>query len=94
MMACLDAEMPTGVAWTRPTGGFFTWLTLPEGIDSGDVSTRCADAGVAVVPGIPFFLDERGHRHVRVCFSRSTPPEIEEGVGRLGAVLRRGGHGG
>jgi 2-aminoadipate transaminase len=92
MMRCLETEMPAGVTWTRPTGGFFTWLTLPEGMGSGDVAARCADAGVAVVPGIPFFLDDRGHRHLRVCFSRSTTPEIEEGVRRMGAVLAKGAH--
>lgn len=87
MMRALEAEIPAGTTWTRPSGGFFTWLTLPEGLDAGDVAARCADAGVAVVPGIPFFLDERGHRHLRVCFSRATTTEIEEGVARMAAVL-------
>jgi len=88
MMRGFEAELPEGVSWTRPTGGFFTWLTLPEGASSLDVATRCAEAGVVVVPGVPFFLDDRGRRHVRVCFSRSTVDEIGEGVRLLAGVLR------
>jgi 2-aminoadipate transaminase len=88
MLACLEAEMPTGVTWTRPTGGFFTWLTLPAGIDAADVAERSAEAGVALVPGDPFFPDDRGRAHLRVCFSRATVPEIEEGTRILGRVLR------
>ena len=52
--------MPAGVRWTKPLGGFFTWLSLPDGADALDVAARCAEAGVAVVPGGPFFPDERG----------------------------------
>ncbi len=89
MMRGFDAAMPSGVAWTRPSGGFFTWLTLPDGVDSGVVAAEAADAGVAVVPGGPFFLDERGQGHLRVCFSRATIAEIDEGVRRLAAVLTR-----
>lgn len=89
MLECLDAEMPADVRWTRPHGGFFTWLTLSPGDDAAEVVARGADAGVAVVPGIPFFPDERGRHHLRVCFSRSGIDEIHEGVRRLGALLRR-----
>jgi len=88
MLASLEAEMPAGVTWTEPTGGFFTWLTLPAGIRAADVAKRSAEAGVALVPGDPFFPDDRGRMHVRVCFSRATPPEIEDGVRILGRVLR------
>jgi 2-aminoadipate transaminase len=88
MLGAFEAELPAGVSWTRPRGGFFTWLTLPDDLDSTTTAERCAEAGVAVVPGVPFFLDDRGRRHVRVCFSRSTPDEIDEGVRRLAAVLR------
>ncbi len=89
MMRAFDAEMPGGVTWTRPRGGFFTWLTLRDGVDSGVVAAEAAEAGVAVVPGGPFFLDDRGRSHVRVCFSRATVDEIGEGVRRLAAVLDR-----
>jgi 2-aminoadipate transaminase len=88
MLDCFESELPEGVRWTRPLGGFFTWLTLPEGVEALDVATRSAEAGVAVVPGNPFFPDERGSRHVRVCFSRAGLDDIEQGVRILGGVLR------
>lgn len=88
MLDCLEAEMPAAVAWTRPAGGFFTWLTLPAELDAADVAVRSAEAGVALVPGGPFFPDHRGRSHLRVCFSRASLPEIEEGVRILGGVLR------
>jgi 2-aminoadipate transaminase len=89
MMVCLERELPVTVRWTRPLGGFFTWFTLPDGVEALDVATRCAEAGVAVVPGNAFFPDGRGRRHVRVCFSRASLEDIEEGVRLLGGGLRR-----
>lgn len=88
MLASLERELPGDVRWTRPRGGFFTWLTLPPGSDSIDVGARAAEAQVAVVPGVPFFAGGEGRRHVRVCYSRVEAPAIDEGVRRLGAVLR------
>jgi len=90
MLECLEAELPAGVTWTRPDGGFFTWLTLPDALDATDVAERCAQAGVVLVPGVPFFTDDRGRSHLRVCFSRASLPEIEEGVRILGRVLGEG----
>lgn len=87
MLGCLEAELPSGVAWTRPRGGFFTWLTLPPGLDATEVAERSAEAGVALVAGAPFFPDDRGRSHLRVCFSRASLPEIEEGVRILAGVL-------
>jgi 2-aminoadipate transaminase len=88
MLECLEAELPAGVSWTRPGGGFFTWLTLPDSLDAAHVAERCAEAGVVLVPGVPFFPDDRGRSYLRVCFSRASLPEIEEGVRILGRVLR------
>ena len=87
MLECFESELPADVQWTRPLGGFFTWLTLPDRLEALGVATRAADAGVAVVPGNAFFPDDRGRRHVRVCFSRASLDEIEQGVRILGAVL-------
>jgi 2-aminoadipate transaminase len=90
MLECFESELPADVRWTRPLGGFFTWLTLPDGMEALDVATRAAEAGVAVVPGNAFFLDARGRRHVRVCFSRAGLDDIEQGAQMLGSVLRAG----
>jgi 2-aminoadipate transaminase len=89
MLEGFERELPEGVRWTRPRGGFFTWLTLPDGADALDVATRSAEAGLAVVPGNAFLTDDSGRRHVRVCFSRAAPEEIDEGVRILGGVLRQ-----
>jgi len=88
MLQCIEAELPAGITWTRPEGGFFTWLTLPEALDATAVAERSAEAGVVLVPGAPFFPDDRGRSHLRVCFSRASLSEIEEGVRILGRVLR------
>jgi 2-aminoadipate transaminase len=93
MLECLDAEMPAGVAWTRPTGGFFTWLSLPVGVDAAAVAERSAEAGVALVPGNPFFPDDRGRSYLRLCFSLAAPPEIERGIRILSRILREGRNG-
>ena len=87
MLEALERHMPDGASWTRPRGGFFTWLTLPEGAGSVDVTRLGMERGVAVVPGVPFYPDRRGRKNVRLSFSRVADNEIEEGVRRLASVL-------
>src|SRR4029077_2305150 len=65
LLDALDRHMPDTAGWTRPDGGFFSWLTLPEGVDAVDLTRRAAAAGVAIVPGAPFFPDGRGGGNVR-----------------------------
>ena len=55
--------MPAGSRWTKPQGGFFSWLTLPDGADSVDLARRAVEHGVGIVPGTLFFADGRGARH-------------------------------
>jgi len=90
MMAALDASMPAEASWTRPRGGFFTWLTLPDGSDSVDFVKRAVGEGVAVVPGVPFYPDGRGTTNVRLSFSRVENELIPEGVERLAKLIRSG----
>lgn len=85
-LAALERHVGTRGRWTRPRGGFFTWLTLP-GVDSFDLAARAADAGVAVVPGSPFFPDDRGRDSLRLSFSRAAEEEIDAGVARLAGLL-------
>jgi 2-aminoadipate transaminase len=93
LMDALDEEMPEGVAWTRPLGGFFSWLTLPPGLDSVELASRAMDLMVAFVPGVPFYPDGRGGRHIRLAFSRVAVEEIAEGTARLGQLFREAGGG-
>jgi len=89
LSAGLDEHMPPGVEWTRPRGGFFTWLTLPEGADSTALGRRAlGEQGVAFVAGEPFFPDGRGASHVRLSFSRIEDEESAEGARRLGELFR------
>ena len=87
MLAALGRSMPADVAWTTPRGGFFTWLTLPEGVDGATLAGRAVERGVAVVPGTPFFPDGRGTRNVRLSFSRVEDEHIDEGIERLASLI-------
>jgi 2-aminoadipate transaminase len=85
MMAALERHLAGRAEWTRPSGGFFTWLTLP--VDATELARRALEAKVAFVPGVPFFADGRGTHNARLSFSRVTEDEIEEGVARLASLL-------
>jgi 2-aminoadipate transaminase len=87
MLAALERSMPGGAHWTRPQGGFFSWLTLPRGADSVDLARRAAERGVGIVPGTLFFPDGRGADTVRLSFSLVDEALIDEGIERLGALL-------
>lgn len=84
--AALRGSMPPGVRWTRPLGGFFTWLTLPGG-DTTALARRAIDQGVAYVAGEFFFPDGRGRDNARIAFSVVDEDAIEDGVARLAAVF-------
>jgi 2-aminoadipate transaminase len=87
MLAAFERTMPAGVTWTRPHGGFFSWVTLPEGVDAAELARSAAAAGVAVVPGPPFFPDGRGGSNLRLSFSRVEDELIDEGIERLAALV-------
>ena len=89
LLAALERSMPEGSRWTRPRGGFFSWLTLPPGASSVELAPRAADAGVGIVPGTLFFPDGRGADSVRLSFSLVDEASIDDGIERLGSVLAR-----
>ena len=86
LLAALERSLPEGSAWTRPQGGFFTWLTLP-GADSVQIARRAAEQGVGVVPGTLFFPDGRGADTMRLAYSMVDLAQIDEGIDRLGSLL-------
>ena len=91
MLAALSEHMPAGVSWTRPEGGMFIWLTLPEAMDGAALlQTSLEEAGVAFVPGGAFFPDTSGRNTLRLSFSNSSPEVIAEGIARLGALIAQG----
>ncbi|MFT4296444.1 MAG: PLP-dependent aminotransferase family protein [Micropruina sp.] len=87
MLQGLTENMPEGTSWTHPRGGFFVWVTLPEGIDSQAMLPRAVSARVAYVPGTAFFADGLGSRNMRLSYCFPTPERILEGTRRLGEVL-------
>ena len=80
--------MPESVRWTRPRGGFFSWLTLPNGGDAADLAMRAVELGVAIVPGSLFFPDGRGGDNVRLSFSLVDEALIDDGVERLASLVK------
>ncbi|ALE07419.1 aminotransferase [Arthrobacter sp. ERGS1:01] len=87
LLAALEEFMPEGVSWTRPEGGFFVWLTLPEGIDSYPLLYKGIDAGVVFVPGAAFTATEGPSNKLRLAYSAVPPESLREGVKRLAPVL-------
>ena len=89
MLAALSRYMPAGVRWTRPEGGMFVWLTLPDGLDGADLLARSlATEKVAFVPGRAFFADGSNGNTLRLSFSCADEAMIDEGMKRLGRLLR------
>jgi 2-aminoadipate transaminase len=89
MLESLDALMPAGCTWTRPAGGFFVWLTLPEGLDAKAMAPRAITNRVAYVPGTGFYADGSGRRHMRLSYCYPEPDRIREGVRRLASVVEQ-----
>ena len=87
MLGALASMMPAGTSWTHPTGGFYVWTTLPEGLDAKVMQPRAITARVAYVPGIGFYADGQGQRELRLSYCFPEPSRIEEGVRRLAGVV-------
>ena len=88
MLAGLSAHMPAGVRWTKPAGGMFVWVTLPEGLDGALLLERALRAErVAFVPGAAFYPDRGSGNTLRLNFSLSPPDVIDEGLARLGRLI-------
>ncbi|MFC5285536.1 PLP-dependent aminotransferase family protein [Actinokineospora guangxiensis] len=87
LLSALEQHLPPGCTWTRPDGGFFVWLTVPEGVDTKAMQPRAVTARVAYVPGTGFYADGFGSRQMRLSFCYPPPERITEGVRRLAGVL-------
>jgi DNA-binding transcriptional MocR family regulator len=84
MLEALERELPDA-RWSRPQGGYFIWLELPEGAVAGALLERGAAAGVTFVPGTDF---GGAPNTARLAFSYVSPDEIREGVRRLAALVQ------
>ncbi|MGE0361479.1 MAG: PLP-dependent aminotransferase family protein [Vicinamibacterales bacterium] len=91
MAAALSAHLPAGTTWQTPRGGMFFWLRLPEGFDAMALLDKAVEAGVAFVPGAPFFAADPDPRTMRLSFVTLSVAEIQEAVAILGGVLAGAG---
>jgi len=92
MLEALAQFFPSEVSWTRPQGGLFLWVTLPEGLDANELFQEALKQNVAFVPGDSFFAPtgqaQEGRRHFRLNFSNARPEQIREGIRRLGVAVK------
>jgi 2-aminoadipate transaminase len=93
MLDALQEFFPPEVTWTRPMGGLFLWVTLPEGLNAQKLFDAALQENVAFVPGDSFYAPN-GHqddarRHLRLNFSAAPPEQIREGIRRLSVAVRQ-----
>lgn len=87
VMEALELNMPEGSTWTKPAGGFFTWITLPAGLSVDALLQPAIEAGVVFVPGTAFFAEPAGDNQLRVAFSFESEEALVEGIRRLGVTV-------
>jgi 2-aminoadipate transaminase len=89
MLAAMEKEFPPEARWTRPEGGMFIWVTLPEYIDTMEMFSRALENNVAYVHGASFYADRSGKNTLRLNFTYATDAEIDEGIKRLAATVKQ-----
>lgn len=90
MVNMMAEYFPEGVMYTKPDGGMFVWVTLPESVSSLDLFDLAIEENVAFVPGNPFYTDDTsGNSTLRLNFSNSDDEQIEEGIKRMGVCLEK-----
>ncbi|MDM5227348.1 PLP-dependent aminotransferase family protein [Cytobacillus sp. NJ13] len=89
MLCCIEEFFPKNLSYSKPEGGLFIWVELPEGIDSAHIFTECLKNNVACVPGVPFFPNGTQTNTLRLNYSNMSKEKIIEGMKRMGEVLHR-----
>lgn len=87
LLDSMTALFPSDITWTVPAGGFYSWITLPEGLDAKAMLPRAVAALVAYVPGTGFYVDGQGRQNLRLSYCYPDPDRIREGVRRLAGVI-------
>lgn len=88
MLGALDKYMPDGVRWSKPTGGMFLWLVLPERIDAKEIFMTAIEHNVAYVIGRPFYCDHTGANTMRLNYSFPSIEQIDTGIAHLADAIR------
>jgi 2-aminoadipate transaminase len=89
MLQSLEQYFPPQVSWTKPQGGFFVMVTLPEYIDAQKMLLEAIEENVAYVPGSPFYANGEGKNTFRLSFCYPSQEDIKEGVKRIGKVIKK-----
>lgn len=88
MLEAIEKEFPSTVSWTKPEGGMFLWVTLPEHIDSTQLLAKAIEQNVAFVPGEPFYAGRGLANTLRLSFATVPEEKIREGIAILGKLLK------
>ena len=88
MLAAMEKYFPQEVSWSHPAGGLFLMVYMPQYLDAQELLQEALAYKVAFVPGVDFHVGNTGHNTFRLNFSHESPPMIEEGIKRLGQVLK------
>lgn len=89
MFSMIQKYFPPEISCTEPEGGMFMWVTLPEGMSSVELFNMASKVNVAFVPGDPFYVGETNTNTLRLNYTNSNEKEIEEGIKRLGEVIKK-----
>ncbi len=87
LLAAMSEMLPAGTSWTHPDGGFYSWVDLPDGLDTTAMLPRAVSSLVAYVPGTGFYTNGAGHGSMRLSYCFPEPERIREGVRRLAGVI-------
>jgi len=88
MLRALEKYFPAEAKWTRPAGGMAIWVALPGMLNADEILVHAAENGVVFSPGSHFYSSSPQMNMMRLCFTMASQPLIEEGVKRLGAVIK------
>ncbi len=89
MVSMIAKYFPQDITCTKPEGGMFIWVTLPQTMSSLELLDLASTQNVAFVPGTPFYVDGGGSQTLRLNYSNSDEAVIEEGIKRLGSCIRK-----
>ncbi len=88
MLEALQRHMPDGTTWTRPDGGFFIWVTFPEGVDTTRMLPQARERGVEFLPGTTCYTDDQGRNALRLSFSFASDDQIDPGIRVIGEIAK------
>lgn len=89
MLDCISQFFPENISCSKPEGGLFIWVELPDSIDSNEIFMKCLKNNVAFVTGMPFFPNGTQKSALRLNYSNTTKEQIREGIKRMGEVLKQ-----